>query len=172
MCLTPGWTGRLTVGRNITLNLTFENNKRTRPSAAVRKRRRKWHTSLGWVGNVWLLVLSDPTRHRLDCKSVLSSERAPYRENKVIVKRKEKSKSGYGPQRGARYQDEPVDWPSAARRINQPTNQPTELFIIVFFLVQEELEARWEQNHTGFRRRNDLRIGKHLEKKVVVRSER
>jgi hypothetical protein len=52
---------------------------------------------------------------------VLPSERAPYRKNnKIIVKRKEKIKSDHGPQRGARCQDELIEWLSAARRTIQP----------------------------------------------------
>jgi hypothetical protein len=42
---------------------------------------------------------------------VLSSERAPYRKNNkaIVSKEKIRIKSGQGPQRGARYQDELVD---------------------------------------------------------------
>jgi hypothetical protein len=52
----------------------------------------------------------------LNYRPVLSSERAPYSKNKTIVTKKRiRIKSGHGPQRGARYQDELVDWPSTVR---------------------------------------------------------
>jgi hypothetical protein len=40
-------------------------------------------------------------------RPVLSSERAPYRENNkaIVTKERIRIKSGHGPQRGARYQD-------------------------------------------------------------------
>jgi hypothetical protein len=47
----------------------------------------------------------------LNYRAILTSERAPYRKkNKAIVtKEMIRIKSGHGPQRGARYQDELVD---------------------------------------------------------------
>jgi hypothetical protein len=50
-------------------------------------------------------------------RPVLSSERALYRKNNkaIITKERIRIKSGHGPQRRARYQDELVDWPSAVR---------------------------------------------------------
>jgi hypothetical protein len=73
--------------------------------------------SLRWDGNVWLLVLSDCT---VSYRPVLSSERAPYRKNNkaIVTKERIRIKSGHGPQRGARYQDELVDWPSAVDKLN------------------------------------------------------
>jgi hypothetical protein len=50
-------------------------------------------------------------------RPVLSSERAPNRKNNkaIVTKERIRIKSGHGPQRGARYQDELVDCPSAVR---------------------------------------------------------
>jgi hypothetical protein len=44
-------------------------------------------------------------------RPVLSSEREPYKKNSkaVVTKERIRIKSGHGPQRGARYQDELVD---------------------------------------------------------------
>jgi hypothetical protein len=47
----------------------------------------------------------------LSYRLVLSSERAPYRKNNkaIVTKERIRIKSGHGPQRGARYQDELVE---------------------------------------------------------------
>jgi hypothetical protein len=50
-------------------------------------------------------------------RPVLSSERASYRKNNkaIVTKERIRIKSGHGPQRRARYQDEVVDCLSAVR---------------------------------------------------------
>jgi hypothetical protein len=47
----------------------------------------------------------------LSYRPVLSSERGPYKKNNkaIVTKERIRIKSGHGPQRGARYQDELVD---------------------------------------------------------------
>jgi hypothetical protein len=59
------------------------------------------------------------TSQRLHCKLQTRPlvKRAPYRKWKqaIVTKKRIRIKSGHGPQRGVRYQDELVDWPSAVR---------------------------------------------------------
>jgi hypothetical protein len=61
---------------------------------------------------MWLLVHNDLTRQQLHCKlqtRPLVKEGALGRTT-TKQRKKKKIKSGHGPQRGARYQDELVDW--------------------------------------------------------------
>jgi hypothetical protein len=68
--------------------------------------------------NVWLLVLSDLTSQRLHGKlqtRPLVREGAIQEEQQIVIKERIRIKSGHGSQRGARYQEELVDWLSAVR---------------------------------------------------------
>jgi hypothetical protein len=83
-------------------------------SPASHKRRRRGNTVS--VETVMYGYWSSVTWPVSDCtvghRPVLSSERAPYRKNNkaTVTKKKIRIKSVHGPQRGARYQDELVDW--------------------------------------------------------------
>jgi hypothetical protein len=86
---------------------------------ASRKRRRSGNTVSDET--VMYCYWSSVTWPVNDCtvsnRPVFSSERAPYRKNNkaIVTKERVRIKSDHGPQRGARYQDELVDWPSAVK---------------------------------------------------------
>jgi hypothetical protein len=85
-CLTPRHTGRLTVGRNITLTLKY-NVSNPAPGPPY-----PWGYPQIWDSKIWSRVLrdSDPRITALaspsSCKPVLSSERAPRVDTPATMK--------------------------------------------------------------------------------------
>jgi hypothetical protein len=77
----------------------------------------------------WSSVTWPDTNCTASYRHVLSSGRAHYKKNnKVIVKRRENIKSGHGPQRVPRYQD---DWPTDRRPQDEPANQQESELLVV-----------------------------------------
>jgi hypothetical protein len=85
-----------------------------------RKRRRSGNTVSDEtvMYSYWSSVTWPVNDYTVSYRSVPSSERAPYRKNNkpIVTRERIRIASGHGPQRGARYQDEMVDWPSAVRQ--------------------------------------------------------
>jgi hypothetical protein len=93
-----------------------------------------------WFWVTW--PVSDCT---VSYRPVLSSERAPYRKNNTAIATRERIKiqSGHGPQKGARYQDEMVDWPSAIYKLNSThSHQLIALYCFVDWIKIFELSPR------------------------------
>jgi hypothetical protein len=69
-------------------------------------------SSLRWESNVWLRVLRDSDHWQIALQITDPSSRQQF-----SGKRKEKVKSGHGPQRGARHHDILTDWLTTSRKV-------------------------------------------------------